>query len=284
MEQIIVGSRKRKLILFAALVCMAIVMGAEIQHSLVEIEDIKSRMPPDGYFQFTTAVEVAHVDDEGNIVDSVLKVGDLPTENFGYVFALMFSSPGDAVNLLSVNNDTVMKDVTGTQRTISALPTFGVAQQDFVDVSYTRIGWGSGSTAANFSQWELVTKDSWDTVDQFMFFKNTTHMWMKLQMSHEVSTATTVNEVALYSGVYEVSYSTTQTAGYVKDWGGVDGVYGTAMTFSGYHTSTSDYDVAWRIGTSYGQYMLFRDVLGSTVNVPANEAMTITYWIYLKYA
>ncbi len=274
--------RNRKRTLIGFLLLTLLLVGVEVQLYQDRIRDLQGRVLPDGAFLFTTAVEVAHIDGDGNVVDSVLKVGDLPTENFGYVLGLMFGSNNELTELATFNNS-VLKDTTGTLRSMNALPST-TSQNDLIDVSYARIGWGTGTTAANTSQYELAAKADWDIVDQVIYFENSTHMWAKIQMTHEVTSAVTITEVGLYTGVYVLTYSTSSSDMYVDTLSTMDGVYGTDITAKMYSNSQTDHDGSARIGQSYGQYLLFRDVLGSSVTVPANEAVTITYWIYLEYA
>ncbi len=237
---------------------------------------------PDGAFLFTTAVEVAYIDGDGNVVEKVLKVGDLPTKNFGMALGFMFAS-NSQLNYLSDHNDTVMKDTSGTERSIAAFPAAGTSQQDFVGITYARVGWGNGTTAATVNDYELNDKDDWDTVDQVIYFENSTHMWAKIQMTHEFTTGFTIKEVGLYAAFYEMSYSASSSSYYMKDLGSLDTAYDTNLNAQVYDASSSEGTLTANVGMVYGQYLLFRDVLGSPVTVPDNEAATITYWIYLQY-
>ena len=266
--------RTEKLLIGAILILM--VLGATgILHFNTRVSTLEEELPPDTAFVMLTTVEAAHYDRDGNLVQRVVKVGDLPTVNFGYLFAAQFASK-NAVSLLAEYNETVMKDVTGTLRSINMNPTY----QSEVGVFYPRIGWGSGSTAATVDDFELDTKDDWDRVDQAGYFSNSTHMWVKILMTHEFTTAKSINEVALYVNAFEIGDDGAAEHG--KTSSGWDGIYGDIIYQTSWHIETG-----WRTyypGDLYGRYMIFRDVLPSQLDVPANDSMTITYWIYIKYA
>lgn len=261
---------------------LVVVIAFEVNHFEGIVRDLQGNTVPDGSFLFTTSVEVAYIDADGNVVDSYLKVGDLPTKNFGYAMALMFGSY-QGMSILSTYNNTWMKDVTGIQRSLNVFPTPGVAQHDYISTTYARIGWGSGTTAATVDDFELDTKDTWDTIDQVTYYENTTHMWTKMQMTHEFTTGVTINEVGLYVMIYEMSYQATSSEYRIKDMESWDVDYDDDLQVTLYDASTQEGTFNAYLGNSYGQYLLFRDVLGSSVTVPDNEAVTITYWIYLQY-
>ncbi len=264
---------------FAVSVIVFIVSAGVIgAHYSGVITDLEARQVPDTAFVFTTAVIAEARDREGNLVQRVEKWGDLPTTNWGYFFASQFGSI-NAENLLSEFNATVGTDITGTDRDISLKTTY---QADILLAS-ARVGWGTGDTAPDISQYELVTKTDWDTVDGVDFFVNSTHMWIRIKMTSELDSATTVYEVALYTGVHVIGYGSSGNQMRKFNDGDVDNVYGTTLQMQFSDLSGEQWQTN-TVGDSLGRYMLFRDVLGTPLSVSADEALTVIYYLYFEYA
>ncbi len=239
------------------------------------IAALREEVPPDTAFVMLTVVEAARIDRDGNVVEKVVKSGDLPTSNWGYFFAMLFDSQ-NTISRLDEFNDTVLTDIGGTSRDVGIGPTW----QGETGVTYPRIGWGSGSVAATINDYELNTKDDWDTVDQVVYYSNSTHMWLKVLMTHEFTGASTIREVALYLNGFSLGFGTSTWQGETAR--GFEGDYGDIIYETVYHTEAGGYTIT--IGELLGQYMVFRDVLPSQLDVPADESVTITYWIYIRYA
>ena len=268
-----------KAFLLTAVILLSTIAAVNL-HYQSEIRELEANQKPETAFLFTTAIVAETHDGDGNLVQRVEKFGDLPTTNWGYLFSAALFSSQNTVSRLSVLNNSVMKDTTGVIRDIDK----NSAGQSDIMVGHPRIGWGSGTTAANISQYELVTKDGWDTPDQLMYFHNTTHMWVRMKMTYEFSTAKTINEVALYLSAQELGYGTT-SSNYLGNFGNgsPDDAYGD-IVYINFHDAPGEGYITVKAGDAFGRFMVFRDVLGSTLSVAANEAMTITYFLYIQYA
>ena len=262
------------IVVVSILAVSAISIGAYYQNTVMELKD---RQVPDSAFVMTCAVIAEAHDRDGNLVDKVEKWGDLPTKNWGYLFAAELFASQRTTSRLSEFNNTVMKDTTGTLRDIDK----NDPRQADIVVTYPRIGWGTGATAATIDDYELTTKDDWDTVDGVVYYVNSTHMWVRLKMTHEFTTAIGVTEIGLYLNAHEIGYGTGSDGAY--DLWGHDGAYAGDMYMSWVDYSGEGWN-SITVGDSLGRYLCFRDVLPSTLNVAADTAMTVTYWLYFQYA